>query len=361
MVSPTSPTIHPARRVVRSAPRRAGTAQDRTLLGEIVHFLGPAGLSVVVHLLLLFLLGLSGFAVGVAGSAFGTEFTARIVTQPISPSAAGSFHFPGRANIDRADSSDQSREPSEDSIQDLATLLRQESSFQMTPVDIGGSDLNAISVETIDRGDIVGTGGVPGSSADADAAGLSLGGRDPAGGGPVGAMWGVGRGQQARSIVYVMDRSGSMSDTFTLLQRELMRSIGALDSEQMFNIIWFNQGQATEWSARMRKATTENKRAAFSAIKNVVPEGQTEPMDAVRRALGFEPDVMFFLSDGDFGEDNEKVENLFRTRNRRKRTIVNTILFIYDIRGAGDNVLRSIAENNNGTFKHVTQEELNRS
>jgi len=266
--------------------------------------------------------------------------------------------------IDRPDSRERDDGMTEESIQDLSALLENEKSLQMTPVDVGGSGLSTIAVDTLDRGDVVGTSGVPGGSGEAGEGrglGMGLGDRDLAGGGPVGSMWGVGKGQQARTIVYVMDRSGSMSDTFSLLQRELMRSIGSLDSEQMFNILWFNQGRADEWSTRMRKATVENKRAAFAAIKNVVPEGQTEPLDAVRRALGYHPDVMFLLSDGDFGEENEKLENYFSQRNRRRRTTVNTILFIYDIQGAGEHVLRRIAESNGGTFKHVTQEDIDRS
>jgi len=66
------------------------------------------------------------------------------------------------------------------------------------------------------------------------------------------------------------------------------------------------------------------------------------------------------LSDGDFGEENKRIIDLFERRNRKKRTIVNTILFIYDTMGDGERVLRRIAEMNNGNYKHVTEEDAGR-
>ena len=115
---------------------------------------------------------------------------------------------------------------------------------------------------------------------------------------------------------------------------------------------------AAEWSARLREATLENKRDAFAEIGRIVPEGQTEPTDAIRRGLGYRPDVLFLLSDGDFGEENQSIIRLIADKNRDKRTIVNTILFVDDSMGDGERVLRAIAEMNRGTYKHVTEEDI---
>ncbi len=158
--------------------------------------------------------------------------------------------------------------------------------------------------------------------------------------------------------MYVLDRSGSMSSTFDLLARELKRAVGSLEPDQLFNVIWFNEGRAAEWSARLREATLENKRDAFAEIGRIVPEGQTEPTDAIRRGLGYRPDVLFLLSDGDFGEENQSIIRLIADKNRDKRTIVNTILFVDDSMGDGERVLRAIAEMNRGTYKHVTEEDI---
>jgi len=315
--------------------------------------MGPAGLSLVCHVLILISLTFVTWAAGAAGEGKWTEFTAKVVTESRDSGPVGGFHFPGGAQIDRSDSV----EPGE-SMQDLASLLEKEMSLQMSPTEMGTTGLSTIAVSALSRSDVVGTAVIEGG--DEALQGSGLGDRDLAGGGPVGSLWGVGKGQKARSIVYVMDRSGSMNEAFDSLQQELKRAIGSLEPDQLFNVIWFNEGKADTWSTRMRKATFENKRAAFSAISVIVPAGQTEPMDAVIKGLGYQPDVLFLLSDGDFGEENKRIIDLFERRNRKKRTIVNTILFIYDTMGDGERVLRRIAEMNNGNYKHVTEEDAGR-
>jgi hypothetical protein len=316
-------------------------------------FAESAGISLVVHGGLLVLLTFVTWAVGIAGE-FVPEFRAQIAEAPKRVGPAGGFRFHGRANVDRPD--DPRAKPAE-TIHDLAALMTVPD--EMTPADSSssGSELDAATSGGLGRSDIIGIG--TGGMGDGKGPG-GPGRRSLAGGGPVGSMWGVGEGQRADSIVYVLDRSGSMADTFDLLKRELRRAIGSLESDQLFNVIWFSEGKATELSARMFKATVENKRVAFAAINRIVPSGQTEPMDAVRRGLAHQPDVLFLLSDGDFGEYNEQVIRLIRDRNKGGRTTVNTILFVYDTVGDGERVLRAIADANGGTYKHVTEEDVRR-
>lgn len=327
---------------------------DRLQGGGLRHYLGPAGVSVACHGLVILVLALVTWAVGSAGEPILTEYRARIVNEPIAGGPAGGFRFPGRANIDRPDSAQAGHDA--DTIQDLASLLSQEQAFKLTPADSGGSGLESLTLGELNRGDVlgIGTGGGIGSGG----LGSGLGDRDLAGGGPVGSLWGVGKGQHARSIVYVMDRSGSMGDTFELLQRELLRAIGSLEDEQLFNVIWFNEGPGAELSKRLLAATLKNKRRAFGEIKRIFPSGQTEPIDALRKGLSYRPDVLFLLSDGDFGEDNERIMKIISKKNKDRATVINTILFVYDTMGDGERVLRAIAEANGGTFKHVTEQDL---
>ena len=330
--------------------REHGAGRQSERRSAILGLLGPAGLSLFCHCLIVLLLTLVTWAVGGAGPGELNEFTARVVAA----------ERPGDGlKFSRGATAEDSASPAEqEQIEDLASLLRKDRSLQMSPIDVGSSGLNTLSVTELSRSDIVGTG-IPGSEGVRDLGG-SLGDRDLAGGAPVGALWGVGQGQQARSVVYVLDRSGSMSGTFSLLQRELRRAVGSLEPDQLFNVIWFNEGAADEWSSRMRKATLQNKRKAFEALRMIVPQGQTEPVDAVRRGLEYGPDVLFLLSDGDFGEQNRRIIDLIKRKNRHKKTIINTILFVYDTVGDGERVLRTIAEENRGTYKHVTEQDIRR-
>lgn len=316
--------------------------------GGPLRVLGPASLSLICHGVFVFLLTLTGWAVGGVGEDAPTEYTASVVANIEGVESSSGFHFPGSAKIDRPDSATEGA-----SISDLAALLAKDDALKLSPVDSSASELSALSVKELSRSDVVGAGVSRAGGMDS-----VLGERDLAGGGPVGSLWGVGKGQRAQSIVYVLDRSGSMSSTFDLLARELKRAVGTLEPDQLFNVIWFNEGSAAEWSPRLRKATLENKREAFAEIGRIVPEGQTEPTDAIRKGLAYGPDVLFLLSDGDFGEENQIIIRLIADKNRDKHTIVNTILFVDDSMGDGERVLRSIAEMNRGTYKHVTEEEI---
>jgi len=309
--------------------------------------------SVGFHVLFLIVLGLATWkGVGlVADDASIREFKVKVVTDRGSGGPEGGFRFPGRAYVDRPDSSGVREDV--DKVTDLAGLIAIEPGFKPRPLAMGAGGADVLALRELGRSDVVGVGGSGGDFS--GGLGAGRGDRDLPGGGPVGSLWGVGEGQRARSVVYVMDRSGSMGDSFGLLQRELMRAVGSLESDQTFNVIWFNEGPAELLSEQMLSGTIENKRKAFGAIKRVYPSGRTEPVDAIRRGLEFKPDVLFLLSDGDFGEDNAQIMRFIRQANADNGTIINTILFIYDTVGEGERVLRAIAEQNGGTFKHVSE------
>lgn len=319
--------------------------------GRGARMIGSAGASLLVHALMILLMGAVSWGVGREAEPIPTEFKAEIAPEP-KKDIGGGFRFPGKAMIDRPNEADGSKEL--DSIQDLASMMEHVDPLGLSEDQNEDSGLGAISVAGLGRGDVVGVGTGRGTGR----GGKGFGRRALAGGGPVGALWGVGEGRKANSIVYVLDRSGSMSDTFESLRSELLRTVGSLAEDQMFNIIWFSDGPATEFSPRMAPATIENKRKAFDAVRRIVPKGQTEPVDAIRRGFNHQPDVIYLLSDGAFGEENDNVIRLIREKNRNKQTVVNTILFVEDTGGDGERVLRAIAEENGGSYKHVTEKEL---
>jgi len=207
------------------------------------------------------------------------------------------------------------------------------------------------------RSDIIGAGSGGGGAANG---GTPAPQRELASGGAVGCLWGVGAGQQASSYVYVLDRSGSMHDTFHLLQRELLRAIGSLHDHQSFDVVWFSEGPAQSLSPTLLPATAENKRRAFDAIRAMSPGGRTQPLDALRQGLSLRADVLFLLSDGDFGEQNAQVlEAVHQHRARAVSPIVHTILFAFDGGENANPILRRIAEVGGGTYKHIAESRAN--
>jgi hypothetical protein len=206
-----------------------------------------------------------------------------------------------------------------------------------------GHGLGGVSLPGIP---IIGIGG--GASGGGGESGLGLGG----GAGP--EFFGLGAtAPGVRTIVFVVDRSGSMVGTFAAVRAELKRSISALRRSQKFHVIFFNSGDPIE-NPPMRpvNAVDANKREFFEFLDNVTPGGGTRPERAMRRALALEPDLIYFLSDGLF--EAELLDRLDEW-NRTRHTKIYTIAYLDQ---SGRKLLESIARQHGGEFKFVTEDEL---
>ncbi len=191
-------------------------------------------------------------------------------------------------------------------------------------------------------------GGTPGSGGDTGPPGVSLGG-----GGGVNFFGLRSSAPGVRSIVYVVDRSGSMTDTFPAVRAELKRSIGALRRSQKFHVIFYNSGDPTENPPlKPVPAIEANKRAFYEFLEGVTPSGGTRPERALRKALALEPDLIYFLSDGVF--EPEVVERI-KEWNRGGRTKIYTIAYLDP---QGRKLLESISRQHGGEFKFVSEHDL---
>jgi phage FluMu protein Com len=190
------------------------------------------------------------------------------------------------------------------------------------------------------------TGGIPG-----------LG---PSRGSPIG--WFVEFGQLTggpKNIVYVIDRSGSMTDSIMYVKYELKRCIRLLRPRDQFHVIFYSSGPAVEMPMRrLLPATEANKLAAYEFIDGIVPLGQTDPSEALRAALALRPNTIFLLSDGEF---EERIVNLVDKlnpaggANNGRLVKVNTLCFIYT---AGERILQTIADRNGGTYRFIGESDL---
>jgi phage FluMu protein Com len=152
----------------------------------------------------------------------------------------------------------------------------------------------------------------------------------------------------AAKIVYIVDRSGSMSDSFMYVKRELIRAIGGLSGGNEFHVIFYSDGPGIEMpTRRLLPATAANKQLAYDFIGEIYPGGGTDPSEALNRAFRLRPDVIFLLSDGEFAPE---IRGQIRTLNRDKRVTVHTICFLYTI---GEQTLIEIARDNGGTYKYI--------
>lgn len=162
-----------------------------------------------------------------------------------------------------------------------------------------------------------------------------------------------GAGGEARKIVYVVDRSGSMTDSIDYVKFELKRSIGELGEDTAFHIIFYSSGPPVEMPTRRLVAGTDrNRQLAFEFVDGIIPQGETDPSKALERAFAVRPELIYLLTDGEF---DKAIIGLVKRLNVGDKITVHTIGFLYRM---GEEVLKTIAEQNNGNYKFVSEADL---
>jgi hypothetical protein len=164
-----------------------------------------------------------------------------------------------------------------------------------------------------------------------------------------------GEARAARRIIYVVDRSGSMIEIFSECQKELKRSINELRKSQKYHVIFYSTDPPLEAPpGRLVNAIRASKDATFAFIDSVQPEGSTQPIEAMRVAFAHNPDLIFFLSDGEIPEA-EELKIRLREWNPRKTVRIFTIAYVNQ---AGRQLLEDIAREHGGAFRFVSEHEI---
>jgi hypothetical protein len=133
----------------------------------------------------------------------------------------------------------------------------------------------------------------------------------------------IGIGDRGRRFVYLIDRSGSMADhdAFLAAKSEVLASIEQLDEKQQFQVIFYNNVPLTlrtrDDRIPMFTGTDANRLQVAEQRRSIEPRDGTLYMPAILKGLEFQPDVIYFLTDG---IDPELSPNQFaekvRTRNQ---------------------------------------------
>ncbi|HOF17937.1 MAG TPA: VWA domain-containing protein [Phycisphaerae bacterium] len=188
-------------------------------------------------------------------------------------------------------------------------------------------------------------------------AGLSMGGPS----GPRSAFMGLSG--NAHYVVYVVDRSGSMSETFDFVRDQIIKSIARLGKRQYFHVILFADGPPLEnRPGRLVPATETYMLEVADFVRSVEAQGQTNPVPALNAAFKvlheatqLSGKLIYLLTDGRF-PDNDAVLKTIDANNRDRSVHINTYLY-----GPPDpqfeKILERIAEQNGGRYKRVSQDE----
>ena len=185
--------------------------------------------------------------------------------------------------------------------------------------------------------------------------------------GPKGPVFGAGG--NARRIAFVCDASGSMINKMPVLKEQLSKAFMGLKPIQSFELIFFQDQKFDSFIKYSHKealvaATPEAKRKAANFLQGVTTTGSTNPIPGIIAAFKTKPQLMYLLTDGDFPDNDavlKVVTDLEKALPPNERVKINTIAFV----GDGDNevafldLLKKIAKDSGGTFRHVKESDVN--
>jgi len=116
----------------------------------------------------------------------------------------------------------------------------------------------------------------------------------------------------ARSLVYVIDASGSMMTWLPMVLKALRQSLDRLSPSQRFAVIFFQRDQAVmvppERLVKAGTVTIDRVMDWSDQGRNLIPGGGSNPLPAMARAFSLEPDVIFLLSEGLDGTNGSSLE-----------------------------------------------------
>jgi hypothetical protein len=169
-------------------------------------------------------------------------------------------------------------------------------------------------------------------------------------------------GEAEDNVVFVVDATGTMLGLrYKLAQEYVRQAVARLTPQQRFNVVFFRGGDTEdEWRAPLAlgllQADVENVRKAHAFIDDMTVIGKgTNPLPSLRLAFGLRPDVIYWLSDGEFNNvvSYEQVIAEVRKLNARRRTRLNTIGISCDDPQAKA-TLETLAHEHGGTFVKLT-------
>lgn len=166
---------------------------------------------------------------------------------------------------------------------------------------------------------------------------------------------------KSERIVFVIDVSGSMEgDRLAKSKKQLMECINGLRPGSSFTVASYSN-QVRIWQGELQQANPRNKEKAISFVETLRASGNTHTLDALTKAFETaNADTIVLLSDGaptqnkPNGERWTEAEILDEVAgtNKGKQWQIHTFGF-GAAGGALVDFMKSLAENNDGTFTRI--------
>ncbi|MEM9826529.1 MAG: hypothetical protein AAF958_08060 [Planctomycetota bacterium] len=169
-----------------------------------------------------------------------------------------------------------------------------------------------------------------------------------------------GVGGSGNRFVYVMDRSDSMNGfggrPLRAAKRELTRSLRSLSSGQEFTLIFYNDRAkpfAPSGTGGMLPGEDAMVDLADRYIQGVRAYGGTEHLLALKEALRYGPDVIFFLTDANVPSLSARQLSVLHERAARSGTVIHAVEFGTSDAPEPNTFLKKLAKMNRGQYQYL--------
>jgi hypothetical protein len=161
--------------------------------------------------------------------------------------------------------------------------------------------------------------------------------------------------QAASTVVYLIDSSGSMglSGGLSVAKRELLASLEQLPETTRFQVIFYNRDAVPlrlDGKTDLVRAHHAAKQEAARRVMALRAQGSTDHVAALQRALAFQPDVIFWVTDAD-ELTPEQVRRL--TALNHGRTVIHAIELSSREPTTTDGPLALLTHANRGSYRVV--------
>jgi hypothetical protein len=161
-----------------------------------------------------------------------------------------------------------------------------------------------------------------------------------------------GRGAK---FVYVIDRSASMNVALPLARTELIASLQLLPPTVEYQIVYYDlTPRLLEFEGKpgMLPATQENKTRTARLLDALRPEGGTDHIRALKRALTLNPQIIYFLTDADELKP-QQVQELTQLNQRGSNSRIHCIELSAGPVPRGITPMQTLARDNRGEYRAV--------
>lgn len=159
---------------------------------------------------------------------------------------------------------------------------------------------------------------------------------------------------EGSNFVYVFDASSSMHGRpLEAAKQELLASLESLGRVHQFQIIFYNESPTiftpTGTRGQLVFATDENKKSAKKYVDGITDALSTEHETPLMLAVRMQPDVIFFLTDGE--DPSLSTRQLLKIRRaNRAAASINVIQFGVGADPGHDSWLKKLARQNQGKY-----------